>query len=148
MDHDGTDIIYVHEQTIEETGKTIRDTQDLIDNFWNGITSTEVTHALQCKLYRQEEINLYYQCTQLAYNNYALDHFGGDFRSYPTWLAEVYRCNAQLEDAEVHTIYDALHYKEEFPCTPSAITLPMPWPFIYQKWTRFATKFDRADGLA
>ena len=71
----------------------IKATKDKLDNFWRGITSTEASHQLQCKLYREEEINLYYQCTQNAFNNYSLDHFGGDERSYPRWLSEVYRCN-------------------------------------------------------
>ena len=115
MNQGGKDDIKIIETTVEETGEEIAKIQDEIDNFWNGITSTEVSHQLQCQLYRNEEINLYYQCTQLAFNNYALDHFGGEERSYPTWLAEVYRCNAQLEDAEVHTIYDELHYLEKFP---------------------------------
>ena len=132
MDQEGVDeIIYLNE-VITGTEEDLRKIQNEIDNFWNGITSTEVSHQLQCKLYRQEEINLYYQCTQLAYNNYALDHFGGDMRSYPSWLGEIWRCNAQLEDAEIHTIYDSLHYLEEFPCeTSTAHTLPMPWPFSW-----------------
>ena len=118
------------------------------DNVLKQVLNPQVEHQRNCQLHREEEINLYYQCTQLAYNNYALDHFGGDFRSYPAWLSEVWRCNSVLEDAEMHTIYDELHEQYEFPCeSETAITLPMPWPFTYQKWTRSATKFDRADGL-
>lgn len=36
------------------------------------------------------------------YNNYALDHFGGDMRSYPRWLCEFCRCNDRLRKAQ-HT---------------------------------------------
>lgn len=114
-----------------------------IEEFWTGMTPTEASHQLQCQLYRNEEINLYYQCTQNAFNNFALDHFGGDQRSYPRWLSEVYRCNVELSEAEIHTIIDEEHEDKEFKCeTETAHTLPMPMPFVYHSGA--VAKLDRA----
>ena len=44
MMHDGEDEIYIYTETVERTNTVITDTQTLIDEFWNGITSTEVSH--------------------------------------------------------------------------------------------------------
>lgn len=91
------------------------------------MTSTEVTNQLSCELHRNEEINLYYQCTQNTYNNYALDHYGGEMRSYPRWIWEFKRCNMLLHKAECCTIRrDGIDYDCP-PCTD--ITMPMPHPF-------------------
>lgn len=55
---------------------------------------------MKCELWRREEINLYYSCTQNDFNNYALDHYGADMRSYPRWLCEYCRCNDRLRQAQ------------------------------------------------
>ena len=39
-------------------------------------------------------MNLYYQCFQNDYNNYALNHFGGERRSYDRWFHEAERCES------------------------------------------------------
>lgn len=91
------------------------------------MTSTEVTNQLSCEQHRIEEINLYYQCTQLTFNNYALDHFGGDMRSYPRWIYEFKRCNMMLNKAECTSIKRDGVDMECPPCTD--ITMPMPEPF-------------------
>jgi len=127
MDAAGNSKILFYSKTTESAFGEWESNQTLIDNFWEGMTSTEVTNQLSCNLHRQEEINLYYQCTQNAYNGYALDHFGGDMRSYPRWIFEFKRCNLMLAKAECCTIQrDGIDY-ECPPCTD--ITLPMPQPF-------------------
>lgn len=139
---DGQDHTLWDWRTIEDTGRAKvlfyetrtkgfsddwRYHQEAIDKFWEGMTSSEVTNQYDCELHRQEEINLYYQCTQNAYNGYALDHFGGDMRSYPRWIFEYKRCNIMLHKAECCSIQrDGIDY-ECPPCTD--ITLPMPEPF-------------------
>ena len=143
MDHEGKEEIRISYENEQAQTSAIDLLTDNIENFWNGMTATGKTHQLQCELYRNEEINLYYQCTQNAYNNYALDHFGGDQRSYPRWLSEVYRCNVELEEAEIHTVVDENHEDKEFPCeTETAYTLPMPFPFVYH--AAQVARFDRA----
>ena len=57
-----------------------------IDIFRESFSPYDRLYERKCELYRREEVNLYYQCTQDDYNNYALDHFGGEMRSYPRWL--------------------------------------------------------------
>ena len=49
--------------------------------------------ASKCQLTREEEINLYYQCTQLTINNYALGHLGGERRAFPSWDKAFKQCN-------------------------------------------------------
>lgn len=143
MNQEGLTEITIQKTKEEETSLEIDVLVDTIEDFWKGMTPTGDSHQLQCELYRNEEINLYYQCTQNAFNNYALDHFGGDQRSYPRWLSEVYRCNVELEDAEWHTIVDEMHVDKEFPCeTKTEITLPMPFPFVYH--AAQVARFDRA----
>ena len=44
--HTGEDEIYILNVSVEETQRTIERTQIVIDEFWNGITSTEVSHQL------------------------------------------------------------------------------------------------------
>jgi len=142
MNQEGKDEVAKQIGLETETAISIDRLTDEMDGFWKGKTPTGDSHQLQCQLYRNEEINLYYQCTQNAFNNYALDHFGGDQRSYPRWLSEVYRCNVELEEAEVHTIVDEMHEAKEFPCeTETAITLPMPFPFVYH--AAQVARFDR-----
>lgn len=127
INSDGADKIVFYRSRVEDAEEEIKDVQDLIDDFWTGMTSTEVTNQLSCELHRNEEINLYYQCTQNTYNNYALDHFGGEMRSYPRWIYEFKRCNILLHKAECCTIRrDGIDY-ECPPCTD--ITMPMPHPF-------------------
>lgn len=119
--------IIFYQKSVDEAWEEQNRVQDLIDDFWEGMTSTEVTNQADCEMHRQEEINLYFQCTQLTYNNYALDHYGGDMRSYPRWIHDFKRCNVQLHAAECCTITrDGIDY-ECPPCTD--ITLPMPNPF-------------------
>lgn len=43
-------------------------------------------------------MNLFYQCTQNNVNNYALNHFGGEKRSFERWLSEFIRCNVRLHE--------------------------------------------------
>jgi len=127
VDGSGSKVIFYESRT-EETAGEIDRLQDEINNFWTDMTSTEVTNQYSCELHRNEEINLYYQCTQLTFNNYALDHFGGDMRSYPRWVFEFKRCNLMLAEAECCSITrEGIEY-ECPPCTD--ITLPMPHPFM------------------
>ena len=44
MMHDGEDEIYIYTETVDRTLIEINETQEKIDEFWNGITSTEVSH--------------------------------------------------------------------------------------------------------
>merc|ERR1712046_432126 len=62
--------------------------------------SPEVEHARLCQLHREEEMNLYYQCTQNDINNYVLHHFGGFVRSYPRWVTEYNVCIDHLQSAK------------------------------------------------
>jgi hypothetical protein len=127
VDGSGSKVIFYESKT-EETAREIDSLQDLIDDFWTGMTSTTISNQYSCELHRNEEINLYYQCTQLTFNNYALDHFGGDMRSYPRWVYEFKRCNLMLAEAECCAITrEGIEY-ECPPCTD--ITLPMPHPFM------------------
>ena len=122
----GSKVIF-YEHKSETSAGEINRLQNEIDDFWTGMTSGEVTNQYSCELHRNEEINLYYQCTQLTFNNYALDHFGGDMRSYPRWVYEFKRCNWMLAEAECCSVTrDGIDY-ECPPCTD--ITLPMPTPF-------------------
>ena len=57
-------------------------------------------HMRQCQLHREEEMNLYYQCTQNDINNYALHHFGGNKRSYPRWVQEYNVCIDHIHRAK------------------------------------------------
>ena len=57
-------------------------------------------HMRQCQLHREEEMNLYYQCTQNDINNYALHHFGGETRSYPRWVKEYNVCIDHIHRAK------------------------------------------------
>jgi hypothetical protein len=127
MHDSGASKIIFYQRKVDESSRTIDEIQELIDDFWGGMTSTEVTNQKDCELHRNEEINLYYQCTQLTFNNYALDHYGGDMRSYPRWIFDFKRCNIALHRAECCTITrNGIDY-ECPPCTD--ITLPMPTPF-------------------
>jgi len=71
-----------------------------IDIFRESFSPYDRLYERKCELYRREEVNLYYQCTQDDYNNYALDHFGGEMRSYPRWLCQFCKCNDTLRMAE------------------------------------------------
>lgn len=71
-----------------------------IDTFRENFTPYDILYEKKCELYRREEVNLYYQCTQDDYNNYSLDHFGGEMRSYPRWLCQFCKCNDTLRAAE------------------------------------------------
>merc|ERR1712046_82976 len=64
------------------------------------IISAKEEHQRQCQLHREEEMNLYYQCTQNDINNYALHHFGGDLRSYPRWVQEYNVCIDHMQSAK------------------------------------------------
>jgi len=64
------------------------------------ILTPQVEHQRNCQLHREEEINLYYQCTQNDINNYALNHFGGEKRSYPRWVEEYNVCIDHIHSAK------------------------------------------------
>ena len=70
------------------------------DNVLDQILSPQVEHQRSCQLHREEEINLYYQCTQNDINNYALHHFGGEMRSYPRWVEEYNVCIDHVHSAK------------------------------------------------
>lgn len=130
IDAQGKDKVHFYQDKAEVTEEEVRVVQDQIDEFWQGMTSEEVTAQLRCELHRNEEINLYYQCTQNGYNNYALDHFGGDMRSYPRWVWEFARCNVMLGQAECCSVpVDGV----DFACPKCTdITVPaLPTPFSY-----------------
>lgn len=84
-------------------------------------------HHRNCQLHREEEMNLYYQCTQNDINNYALHHFGGDERSYPRWAQEYNVCIDHLQ----HAKWLYLDYYHEDggvslePCDPLTKTEPV-----------------------
>lgn len=96
----GTDKYWFYTAEVERTQKEIIEAQEEIDEFRAHFTQYDIIYEKKCELYRREEINLYYQCTQLDYNNYSLDHYGGDMRSYPRWLCEFCRCNDKLRAAQ------------------------------------------------
>lgn len=98
----GSSMMWFYESEEMRTAQSIVDAQQAIDDFRNHFTQYDTLYEKKCELYRREEINLYYQCTQNDYNNYALDHYGGDMRSYPRWLCEFCRCNDRLRKAQ-HT---------------------------------------------
>lgn len=62
--------------------------------------SPAMEHQRNCQLHREEEINLYYQCTQNDINNYSLHHFGGERRSYPRWVDEYNVCIDHIHTAK------------------------------------------------
>jgi hypothetical protein len=64
------------------------------------IIEADEEHQRQCQLHREEEMNLYYQCTQNDINNYALHHFGGEVRSYPRWVKEYNVCIDHIHRAK------------------------------------------------
>ena len=64
------------------------------------IISAREEFERQCQLHREEEMNLYYQCTQNDINNYALHHFGGEVRSYPRWVKEYNVCIDHIHRAK------------------------------------------------
>ena len=59
-----------------------------------------VEHQRQCQLHREEEMNLYYQCTQNDINNFMLHHFGDAARSYPRWVKEYNVCIDHLQQSK------------------------------------------------
>lgn len=70
------------------------------DNVLKQVLNPQVEHQRNCQLHREEEINLYYQCTQNDINNYALKHFGGEMRSYPRWVEEYNVCIDHIHSAK------------------------------------------------
>merc|ERR1719272_305436 len=64
------------------------------------VIEADEEHMRQCQLHREEEMNLYYQCTQNDVNNYALHHFGGQARSYPRWVQEYNVCIDHIHRAK------------------------------------------------
>jgi len=94
--------IAVEKTTVEltDTVEASFKAQTDIDTFRVNFTPFDILYEKKCELYRREEVNLYYQCTQDNYNNYSLDHFGGEMRSYPRWLWQFCKCNDTLRAAE------------------------------------------------
>lgn len=88
------------------------------------ILSPEVEHQRNCQLHREEEVNLYYQCTQNDINNYALHHFGGEMRSYPRWVEEYNVCIAHIHSAK--TLHLDFYHNDGTvtlePCEPQNLT--------------------------
>lgn len=88
------------------------------------IMSPTVEHQRNCQLHREEEINLYYQCTQNDINNYALHHFGGEKRSYPRWVEEYNVCIAHIHTAK--TLHLDFYHEDGTvtlePCDPQSAT--------------------------
>jgi hypothetical protein len=80
----------------EELAGAIVEYEDVLHQ----IISPQVEHQRNCQLHREEEINLYYQCTQNDINNYALHHFGGEVRSYPRWVEEYNVCIDHIHSAK------------------------------------------------
>jgi len=70
------------------------------DELMMHIIEADEEHLRQCQLHREEEMNLYYQCTQNDINNYALHHFGGNKRSYPRWVQEYNVCIDHIHRAK------------------------------------------------
>jgi hypothetical protein len=94
--------------------------QEMLDQ----VMSPQVEHQRNCQLHREEEINLYYQCTQNDINNYALHHFGGDARSYPRWVDEYNVCIDHIHSAK-HLHLDYYHEDGRVtlePCDPQTYT--------------------------
>lgn len=84
-------------------------------------------HHRNCQLHREEEMNLYYQCTQNDINNYALHHFGGQERSYPRWVVEYNVCIDHLQHAKWLWL-DYYHEDGKVslePCDPQTKTDPV-----------------------
>jgi len=84
-------------------------------------------HHRNCQLHREEEMNLYYQCTQNDINNYALHHFGGQERSYPRWVVEYNVCIDHLQHAK--WLWLDYHHDDGRvtlePCDPQTKTEPL-----------------------
>jgi len=103
--------------------------------------SPQVEHQRNCQLHREEEMNLYYQCTQGDINNYALHHFGGEQRSYPRWVNEYNVCIDHIHSAKgLHLDY----YHEDGtvtlePCNPQAHSNSV---YIGQYGPQIAHEFD------
>lgn len=111
--------------------EAIMDAQQNIDDFKAHFTQYDVIYEKKCELHRREEVNLYYSCTQTDYNNYALDHYGADMRSYPRWLCEYCRCNDKLRMAQ-HTRVEGRWcepstYQERHEICERCGVDPVPW---------------------
>ena len=102
-----------HLEHLEEADKVTRAGQDLtkarageagaiaeLEELRMSIIEADEEHMRQCQLHREEEMNLYYQCTQNDINNYALHHFGGEVRSYPRWVKEYNVCIDHIHRAK------------------------------------------------
>jgi len=89
----------------------------------------------KCQLWRHEEMNLFYQCTQDAVNNYALDHYGGEVRSYPRWKEANEHCQARVDwmqdcpfnNGTEPAVYPSDPSEPEYPpITPAPVEPPTP----------------------
>jgi hypothetical protein len=102
-----------HLEHLEEGDKVDRAAEDLkiarigeagaiveLEELRMKIIEADEEHLRQCQLHREEEMNLYYQCTQNDINNYALHHFGGEVRSYPRWVKEYNVCIDHIHRAK------------------------------------------------
>lgn len=84
-------------EEIVEWDWAIIDGQDEVDEAMEDVDSEAAIAFKQCELIRHEEQNLFYQCTQNAINNYALNHYGGEERSFESWLEDVIYCNSKID---------------------------------------------------
>jgi len=92
--------IYIATEDVNTTEIGLRHARLELIEVQNKTIAAEIEHRRQCQLHREEEMNLYYQCTQNDINNYALHHFGGEMRSYPRWVTEYNVCIDHLQSAK------------------------------------------------
>ena len=96
--------------------------RDELEELKTHIIEADEEHNRQCQLHREEEMNLYYQCTQNDINNYALHHFGGEVRSYPRWVKEYNVCIDHIHRAKTLHLDFFLENGdvEKRPCDPQS----------------------------
>jgi len=80
------DVVIATEEDVDTAEDSLLNAKVKYEDVLSDILSPQLEHQRNCQLHREEEINLYYQCTQNDINNYALMHFGGVKRSYPRWV--------------------------------------------------------------
>ena len=90
------DTVDLAEQKLKEAEILEKAAQEKFIQAKANLATATATHPRKCQLRREEEITLYFQCTQNAINNYALDHYGDADRSYPHWKDEFKICMDSL----------------------------------------------------
>ena len=80
--------------------------------------SNEQLKINKCQLIREQEMNLFYQCTQDIVNSYALKHYGDDSDSYGTWFCDYCKCSETVRKSQNLKL-------EDYQCSPTPETFTM-----------------------